>query len=162
MSDQFGRGLHTVDTEEGMQKIVRAAVEKYNSGYPIDWQALPFKRYTGYEAHRSGMIRCIWRYDGGHKRKRDTPLILGPYLPEGRSYLYVTLKDKRDNYVNRAVRLLIARTFIGKQPAIGWRLYHWNGDPQDNRACNLWYFPMDLTKRREAINYWKRCRKGEA
>lgn len=159
--DQFGRGLESVDTEEGMQKIVKAMVERFHVGYSQEWQPLPYKKYTGYEIHKAGYIRCWWQYDGGHKRKREIPLIVEPYLPIGKRYQYVTLKDKRGNYINRAVYLLMARTFIGKQPAIGWRVYHWNGDLTDNRAFNLWWFPMDGTKRREAIDYWKLCRKGE-
>ena len=77
--DRFGRGLHPVDTEEGMKRIVKAQVEQYNRGYPIDWIALPYKKYTGYEAHRSGAIRCLWRYDGGHKLDRFLTDTLGQF-----------------------------------------------------------------------------------
>lgn len=150
-----------VDTDEGMQEIVKRMVKRFDSGYTDVWQPVHFKKYEGYEVHRSGIIRCWWRYDGGGKRRREKPVIVPLYLPVGKRYQYVTLKDKRNNYANRAVHLLVGRAYLGKQPAIGWRVLHWNGIPTDNRAKNLWWFPKGIHERRRAIDYWKRCRKGE-
>jgi hypothetical protein len=104
------------------------------------WRDIP--GYEGrYQASTMGHIRSVTRYIAGRSRN-GTPFVrkcIGVTLQPGRycksGHVSVILGRRTSG---KQVHRLIALTYLGDVPE-GKEVLHNNGDPTDNRLCNLRY-----------------------
>ena len=66
------------------------------------------------------------------------------HQPRGRDFVHLS-KDMKSQVVT--VHCLVAYSFLGPRPE-GFEIDHVNGDPSDNRACNLEYVTREENLRR--------------
>jgi len=109
------------------------------------YRALPIEGYHGYFATTCGrIISCVSGYNGRKARiDKSSPRILKPQN-KGGGYKKVILTTRDGIQHQEIVHRIIARTFLkhGGYDRNGnerWHVNHINGNPSDNRLCNLEY-----------------------
>lgn len=85
-----------------------------------------------YQVSDMGRIRT---YHNGKWGRRNTPNTKSP-LDNGKGYLFIHMADRISKYKKRYIHRLVANAFIGKSDM---EVNHINGNPSDNRLCNLEY-----------------------
>jgi hypothetical protein len=107
---------------------------------PEEWREIP--GHPGYEASSLGRVRSVDRWitlqrDGRPFRHFYEGRILRP--TPNRRYEQVYLGQKHGH---KSAHSIVCLTFNGKRSSRRHQVGHWNGNPHDNRACNLrWVTP---------------------
>jgi hypothetical protein len=95
-----------------------------------EWREIP--GFEGYEVSDTGLIRSYWK---GRSGLQDRPSRMLTQTINWFGHAHVVLSDGGKQHCF-GVHRIVALAFIGDL-APGMDVHHKNGDPMDNRLCNL-------------------------
>src|SRR5690242_1533594 len=126
-------------TERLSTEELKAIRERADAATPGPWEAQwrPIPGFGDYEVSDFGQVRTLLR-KGNHKEKSGQVYRLLK-LVNCHGYRTVSIRPcAEQKYKHFGVHRLVMWAFVGPQ-SDGMHVAHLNGDPADNRLCNLAY-----------------------
>lgn len=101
-----------------------------------EWRAL--QEFPHHEVASDGIVRRTCATAAGAPgHPRPALYVLKPYLRPRTGHLRVSLRDASGKSRSRWVHRLVIEAFVGPRPSPMHQVAHSNGNPADNRVCNL-------------------------